>query len=144
MLSRSSQQRLAWILITIGVLAWAPYFYALAEGATPNILPYLGVHLAGVLSGAWLRSRSSPVREDDGSGSRRRRLATVLVILGVLAWAPYFYLNEIAHQSQPVGPYLTAHLIGVLGGSAMRISVMVENYLSDRSKEDSGPQSGAD
>lgn len=140
MLSRSSQQRLAWILITIGVLAWAPYFYALAGGGTPNILPYLGVHLAGVLSGAWLRRRSSPVREDEGRGIRRGRLATVLIILGVLAWAPYFYLNEIAHQPQPLGPYLTAHLIGVLGGSALRISVIVENYLHGRGERGAGPR----
>lgn len=131
MLSRSSQQRLAWFLITIGVLAWVPYFYALARGGTPNILPYLGVHLAGVLSGAWLRRRSSPVRKDVGHGSRRRQLATVLVILGVLVWGPYFYLNEIAGQPQPLGPYLTAHLIGVLGGSALRVSLIVEDYLRD-------------
>lgn len=134
--SLTMQRRLAWILIGIGVLAWVPYFYRLSAGETPSILPYLAVHLAGVLSGAWLRSRSTSATQK-AHGRRRKVVANVMVLLGVLAWAPYFYLNEIAMQPQPLAPFLTAHLIGVLGGSALRVSVMIEGYL--KRDEDSEP-----
>lgn len=126
--SEKTERRAAWALIAIGVLAWVPYFYQLGLGENPSFMPYLAVHLAGVLSGAWLRKRSTP-QIDEARGRGRKRAARALVILGVLAWAPYIYLNQVAGRPQPLAPYLTAHLIGVLGGSALRISLIVERYL---------------
>ncbi len=124
-------ERLPGVLIGIGVLAWVPYFYFLAVGERPSILPYLAVHLAGVLSGAWLR-RKSASNDQPGFGARRKIVARILIILGVLAWAPYFYLNEIALRPQPLGPYLAAHLTGVLGGAALRLSLEVQKLWARR------------
>ena len=46
------------VLIWIGILAWVPYFYlkVIAQGHPP-LLPFLIVHLIGVLSGGALRGR---------------------------------------------------------------------------------------
>lgn len=121
------QKRLSTILIALGVLAWGPYFYLLASGRDPSLFPYLGVHLAGVLSGAWLRRRSG-----DATGRKRQGrivAARILILLGVLAWAPYFYLTRLAGIEQPIGPFLAAHLTGVLGGAALRLSLAVENWI---------------
>lgn len=121
------QRRLSNLLIIAGVLAWIPYFYLLARGGEPSTLPYLALHLMGVLPGAWLRARLTPT----GTGARdfghRRRLAArVLVTLGILVWVPYYYLERLVELEPQIGPYLTAHLIGVLGGAALRVSVEVE------------------
>jgi uncharacterized membrane protein YjjB (DUF3815 family) len=127
-MSQTSRRRLANTLIVLGVLAWAPYFYFLSLGEAPSVLPYLGGHLTGVLSGAWLRTRQA-VDVEVPFGQRRKLAARILVILGVLAWAPYFYLSRIGGVEVEVGPFLGAHLTGVLGGSLLRISVEVERLL---------------
>lgn len=128
-----ARTRVSTLLIAMGVLAWAPYFYGLAQGGDPLLLPYLMVHLTGVLSGAWLRRRAA--RGTARSRTRGRiTAARTLVILGILAWAPYFYLTRVAALEQPIGPFLAAHLIGVLGGAALRLSVTVENWIRPADK----------
>jgi hypothetical protein len=47
-----------------------------------------------------------------------------MIVLGILAWVPYFYLKAI-RQSVEVMDYLPYHLIGILGG----ITLLVINYL---------------
>jgi len=124
-MTTDQRSRLSNALLLIGVLAWLPYFYLLATGATPPMLPFLTVHLAGVLTGSWLRVE----REDQATidrWARRRRAARILIVLGVLAWAPYFYLTRVAAMDLAIGPFLTAHLTGVLGGSALRISIEIQ------------------
>lgn len=49
-----------------------------------------------------------------------------MIYLGVLAWAPYFYLQRFAGQEVEVAPFLAAHLTGVLGGAALRASVELD------------------
>ncbi|MGA9531540.1 MAG: hypothetical protein WBR18_02385 [Anaerolineales bacterium] len=127
-MSPQIQRRLANTLIVLGVLAWVPYFYFLARGETPSILPYLAGHLTGVLSGAWLRTRNAAAGELS-FGQRRKLAARILIILGILAWAPYFYLSRIGGIEVEIGPFLGAHLTGVLGGSLLRISVEVERLM---------------
>ena len=46
-------------------------------------------------------------------------LGRILIWIGVLAWAPYFFLNYTSGTHVPIAPFLTVHLIGVLGGSAL-------------------------
>lgn len=58
----------------------------------------------------------------------RRKAGTILIWLGVLAWAPYFYLDKIVGQDVIITPFLAAHLTGVLGGAALRASVEVEHF----------------
>lgn len=129
-MSPAAQKRWSTTLITIGVLAWVPYFYLLAGGGRPSLLPYLALHLTGVLSGAWLRRRpTKPEAQRRGRGRGRVLAARIMIILGVLAWAPYFYLTRVAGVEQPIGPFLAAHLTGVLGGAALRLSLTVENWI---------------
>jgi hypothetical protein len=108
------------ILIYLGVLAWAPYFYLLSLGQDVSILPYLAAHLTGIFSGAWLRSRGVPAKgKDENRGLRLT--SKVLIYLGVLAWAPYFYLTRVAGVDAVITPFLAAHLTGVLSGIGLRV-----------------------
>lgn len=127
--------RVANALIILGVTAWVPYFYLLALGRSPSILPFLLLHLSGVLPGAWLRLRSATPSQR-AHGGPRKRVARILVIVGVLAWAPYFYLTRVAAIETSISPFLAVHLIGVLGGSALRLSVELERVLKERSPSD--------
>ena len=115
-------------LILAGVMVWIPFLAQVVQGNSPPVLPYLGGHLAGVLAGAWLRTRATQSRQamPDRTGQLRRRLSKVLVYLGVLVWLPYFILTRLADVEVEVAGFLAAHLIGVLGGALLRISVEIE------------------
>jgi len=116
-----------------GVLAWLPFLILLANDYTPSLFPFLGAHLTGVLGGAWLRRSAANM---DGAESRpgtfgrwRKSFATVLIYLGVLAWAPYFYFDKVLAVETVMTPFLVAHLTGVLGGAALRASVEVQKLV---------------
>ena len=49
----------------------------------------------------------------------RQTLGRYLIWIGVLAWVPYFFLNYVSGLHVPMVPFLTVHLIGVLGGSLL-------------------------
>ncbi len=50
-----TKPRLGWALITVGVLAWVPYFaLQFFTELEPPMLPFLIVHLIGVIGGGWL------------------------------------------------------------------------------------------
>ncbi len=124
------RRTLGQLLIWGGVLAWVPFLVLLANGRGPSLLPFLAAHLAGVLGGAWLR-RSADALEGltpgkDQFGRRRKIASTVMIYLGVLAWAPYFYLDKFMQVETLVTPFLAAHLTGVLGGAALRASVELQ------------------
>lgn len=125
-------RRWANVLIVLGVAAWLPFFWQLALGAAPPLLPYLAAHLTGVLSGAWLRSRRRPSASSDRLGRRRVLLSQVLIYLGILAWAPYFYLTRVAEVQVEMAGFLAAHLTGVLGGALVRGSVELERLAARR------------
>ncbi len=122
------------LLIWLGVLAWAPFFFLLATGRDVSIFPFLATHLAGVLGGAWLRSKAGhkAATGPRAQGRRRRIISRILIYLGVLAWAPYFYLDRVAGQDVAIGPFLAAHLTGVLGGAALRASVELDRFVRRR------------
>jgi uncharacterized membrane protein YjjB (DUF3815 family) len=44
----------------------------------------------------------------------------LLILLGVAAWGPYALLKYLLHVEVPVGPFLAAHLAGVLPGFVLR------------------------
>jgi uncharacterized membrane protein YjjB (DUF3815 family) len=119
-------------LIWLGVLAWAPFFALLANGQPVSIVPFLAAHLTGVLGGAWLRSSADKQEGLNKAehGRRRRIVSRVMIYLGVLAWAPYSYLEQALGQDVEVAPFLAAHLTGVLGGAMVRASIEVERFLS--------------
>jgi hypothetical protein len=120
-----NRKTVANILTILGALAWVPFLYLVANGQEPSIFPYLTVHLIGVIGGSQLRRGSSPSTK---KRYRRQVAGRILIILGVFAWAPYLYQKEILAQSIEMAPYLTVHLIGVLGGIALLLSVVVTQY----------------
>jgi hypothetical protein len=125
--------RRAWgqVLIWLGVLAWLPFFYLLSVGREVSIFPFLALHLTGVLGGSWLRNQTNKQQDavQGAHGRRRKMLGKVLIYLGVLAWAPYFYLTRMLGQAVEIDPFLIAHLTGVLGGAALQASLGLENLL---------------
>lgn len=118
------------LLIWLGVFAWAPFLILLVNGQQVSIFPFLAAHLAGVLGGAWLRASADRMegldRVRERQGQRRKIASRVLIYLGVLAWAPYFYLERVIGQDVDIFPFLAAHLTGVLGGAALRASVELD------------------
>ncbi len=115
------------ILIWLGVLVWLPFLVSITSGQNLAIFPFLAAHLAGVLGGWWLRASADRMegidRGKDTRGRRRKIASRILIYLGVLAWAPYFYLTRALGQETSIAPFLAAHLTGVLGGLALRLSV---------------------
>lgn len=107
------------VLIYLGVAAWLPYFYMLSADREVSIYPFLVIHLLGVVSGAWLRSGA--VREVKPADHKLRLASRILIYLGVLAWAPYFYLTRVAGVDAAITPFLVAHLTGVLSGIGLRL-----------------------
>lgn len=116
------QLTLGYVLIGLGVAAWIPYVVLLLAGAEISFLPFLGLHLAGVLSGAWLRSRATRSLAMGKPHRRRGLVGRILIYLGILAWVPYFVLQQALGAEISMAPFLTAHLIGVLGGGALLVS----------------------
>ncbi len=129
-----NRRTLGTILIWLGVLAWAPFIALAASDRPVSILPFLAVHLTGVLGGAWLRSSADRVEGaiKVENGRRRRIVSRIMIYLGVLAWAPYFYFEKVLGQDMEIGPFLVAHLTGVLGGAALRASVELDRFMAPR------------
>jgi hypothetical protein len=50
----------------------------------------------------------------------RRRIGTLLLWIGVLAWVPYAVLKYGAGRSVSAAPFLAVHLLGVIPGLALR------------------------
>lgn len=125
----------------VGVLAWAPFIYLAVNGQKPPLYPFLAVHLTGVVGGARLHKWGNVGQES--KQYRRVIVGRILILLGVLAWAPYFYQKNILDVPVEIGLFLTAHLTGVLSGIALLLSVPVGKYIHklrhDQLSEDSLP-----
>ncbi len=59
----------------------------------------------------------------------RQTLGRVLILIGVGAWLPYFYLEGVAGQDVSVLPFLAVHLTGIFGGAALRGSGWLKRIL---------------
>ena len=119
-------QKIGKILLIMGVLAWVPFLILVAMGEEPSIYPFLAMHLTGVIGGTRLRARGK-----DGEPKKRNRrqvLGKILILLGVLAWAPYLYQKDILGEPIEIGLFLAAHLTGVLTGIALLLSVVLQNH----------------
>lgn len=132
-MTSTKQRALGAGLIWIGVLAWIPFFILIGSGGQVSIFPFLGGHLLGVLSGGWLRKNADRLEGLDNIesqlGRRRKLISKVMIYLGVLAWAPYFYIEKVLGQDLAIGPFLAVHLSGILGGAALRVSVELERFV---------------
>lgn len=130
-----TRRTLGTILIWLGVLAWAPFLGLVSTGREVSILPFLGAHLTGVLGGWWLRNSANRLEgrvPATATQGRQRKIASrILIYLGVLAWAPYLYFERILAQDVEIGPFLAAHLTGVLSGVVLRLSVEWERWRTE-------------
>ena len=63
----------------------------------------------------------------------RYRLGSVLIWVGVLAWAPYIFLRVTGQDTSPL-LYLPFHLIGVVGGARLRAYARKEMGISKTKK----------
>ncbi len=112
--------RLGSVLIWLGVLVWAPFIVLRIMGEQPSMGLYLPLHLLGVMGGSRLRAFA---RKELGipkpQKTRLQLLGHGLIWIGVLVWAPYYYLKVVANQPVDVMDYLPYHLIAVLGGVAL-------------------------
>ena len=121
-------QKMGTILIWLGVAAWLPFLYLLAAGQNPSIYPYLIVHLIGIIGGTRLKALA---KKDKTPQKRHKRqvIGKIMILLGVLAWIPYLYQKDVLAQTIEIRPYLTVHLLGVLGGIALLASVPLTRLL---------------
>lgn len=114
--------RLGTILLWLGVLTWAPFIFLRATGEKPSFLLFLPFHLVGVIGGSRLRSIAQ--RQLGMSLPKRNFLHTaghILILFGILVWAPYLYLKIVMGQPVEVMHYLPFHLAGVLGGVVLHL-----------------------
>jgi phosphatidylglycerophosphate synthase len=130
-------QKIGKVLLIMGVLAWAPFLILVFMGEEPSIYPFLVVHLTGVIGGTRLRSRGKD--GEPKKRSRRQIIGKILILLGVLAWAPYLYQKDVLGEPVEIGLFLTAHLTGVLTGIALLLSVPLQRYLQ-KSRQTSLPK----
>ncbi len=118
--------RLGIVLIWLGVLTWLPFIVLRIAGEKPSLFLYLPFHLLGVIGGSRLRSAAR--KEMDLLPAKKSLLQILghgMIFLGILTWAPYFYLKLATAQPVDVMNYLPYHLTGVLGG----IMLLVVNFL---------------
>ena len=124
--------RLGTILIWVGVLTWLPFIVLRIAGETPSLFWYLPFHLLGVIGGARLRAYA---RKELGITPAKKSILQLLghgmIILGILVWAPYFYL-KIIQQPVEVMNFLPYHLTGMLSGI---ILLAINYFISKRPRE---------
>lgn len=115
--SALNSYRLGTGLIWIGVLIWMPFIILRATGSTPSLLWFLPFHLLGVIGGSKLRKAAGrEMQLQSEPKTKLRSMGHMLIFVGILVWAPYFYLKYAAQQPVEVGQFLPYHLAGVLSG----------------------------
>ena len=124
--------RLGNILLWLGVLTWLPFIVLRIAGEAPSLFWYLPFHLLGVIGGARLRSFArKEMNMPLSQKSRLEMLARGLILAGILAWTPYFYLKFFTQQPVDVMNYLPFHLTGVFGG----LGLLLINFWISRKSE---------
>jgi hypothetical protein len=114
--------RLGTILVWLGVFAWAPFIFLRAIGERPSFLVFLPIHLLGVIGGSRLRSVA---QKELGLAAPKKSLLHIaghlMILIGILVWAPYLYLKLVLEQPVEAMNFLPFHLIGVLGGVLLHL-----------------------
>jgi len=121
--------RLGKVLIWIGVFVWVPFIVLRAIGYTPSLFWFLPFHLMGVIGGSKVRAAAR--REMDlplTPKTKLRTLGHVLIFIGILVWAPYFYGKLVLQARLEVGQFLPYHLTFVLSG----VFLLLANFLLAR------------
>jgi hypothetical protein len=121
-------KKLGNVLLVLGVLAWVPFLFLIAVGQEPPIYPFLAVHLIGVIGGSRLRARYNPAMAE--KKPKRVVIGRIMILLGVLAWAPYLYQSDVLGRAIEIRPFLALHLTGVLGGIILILSITLARFYS--------------
>ena len=123
---RISRYRLGKTLTWLGILAWVPFILLTIGRYSPPILPFLVVHLIGILGGAWIK-RSDPqaVKGNSLAGkSLPRRVGGIMILIGVAVWVPYFIFKNFTAVDVSVAPFLVLHLGAVVPGLLLRLGLL--------------------
>ena len=127
-MERLSQLQINWgkILIWVGVLTWVPYVYLIISGKEASLFPFLALHLIGVVGGLWIKKqkRSMNINPLPSTGKRARPIGNILILLGILAWAPYLILHKYYGYDVDITPYKVVHLTGILAGIFIRTGLL--------------------
>ncbi len=121
-------KKLGNVLLVLGVLAWVPFLFLIAVGQEPPIYPFLAVHLIGVIGGSRLRARYNPTKAE--KKPKRIVIGRIMILLGVLVWAPYLYQSDVLGRAIEIRPFLALHLTGVLGGIILILSITLARFYS--------------
>ena len=124
-----ARYRLGTVMIWLGVLTWLPFIVLRIAGEKPSLFWFLPIHLVGVVGGSRLRAYAR--KEMGAHPPQKGRLRVIghgLIYIGILVWAPYFYLKLTTQAAVDVMNFLPYHLTGVLGG----ILVLGLSYLIER------------
>ena len=119
-----SRVQIGRMLVWLGVLTWAPYILLTITGRSLPILPFLTVHLAGVIGGTKLR-RSSISGNSEQSQSithLQRQISNVLLLIGIIIWGVYFLMKSSLGEQVEIMPFLIIHLSGIFGGILLRFN----------------------
>lgn len=112
-----ARYRLGTVMIWLGVLTWLPFIVLRIAGEKPSLFWFLPIHLIGVVGGSRLRAYA---RKEMGTpppkNGRLRVIGHGLIYIGILVWAPYFYLKVTTQAAVDVMDFLPYHLTGVFGG----------------------------
>jgi hypothetical protein len=131
---RISRYALGRTLTWLGILAWVPYIVLTIGGFAPSILPFLAVHLTGILGGMWIKRLDKGAGDANVGAGRplRRRIGSILVLIGIAVWAPYFVFKNFTALQVTLAPFLTLHLGAVLTGLLLRLGLLdwvrVDNF----------------
>jgi hypothetical protein len=122
------------LLLWAGVLVWAPFFALRITGETPSLFVYLPFHLLGVIGGSRIRTAANKqLGKPKAVPSRYKKLGHYLVIASLLVWIPYYAL-KLSGQPADLNPYLTLHLIGIIGGTGVMASEGIVKYFKKGKK----------
>ncbi len=122
---RISRYRLGKTLTWLGILAWAPFILLTIGRYSPPILPFLVVHLIGILGGAWIK-RTDPqagIGNSLAGKSLPRRIGSILILIGVAVWVVYFAIGNFTSVEVSLTPFLVLHLSAVVPGLLLRLGL---------------------
>ncbi len=120
-----SKYALGKTLTWLGILAWVPFILLTIGRYSPPILPFLVVHLIGILGGAWIKrtdSQTAPPNSFAGK-SPSRKLGTLMILLGVGVWVVYFTIKNFTPVDVILTPFLILHLSAVVPGLLLRLGL---------------------
>lgn len=91
-----TRDHLGTVRICLGVMTWIPFIILQIAGEKPSLF-FLSFHLIGVVDGSRLHSLA---RKEMGTLAPTKNILRVIghgpIYVGILVWAPYFYLKLVA------------------------------------------------